>query len=51
VITLVPTSSGIVADQLVVPDAVPDPPVDALHFTAVTPTLSLAVPLNEMVAE
>jgi hypothetical protein len=46
VTTFVPTSSGIDADQLVVPLAVPDCPVFVDHLTDVTPTLSLAVPLN-----
>ena len=51
VTTLVPDSSRIVALQAVVPDAVPDPPVDATHLTATTPTLSAAVPLNTMLDE
>ena len=33
-------------DQLVVPVAVPLAPVLVVHVTCVTPTLSLAVPLN-----
>jgi hypothetical protein len=49
VTTFDPTSSGIDADQLVVPLAVPEPPVFVDHVTLVTPTLSLAVPLNAMV--
>jgi len=32
--------------QLVVPVAAPDPPVELLHVTLATPTLSLAVPLT-----
>jgi hypothetical protein len=50
VTTFDPTSSGIVADQLVVPLAVPEPPVFVDHVTFVTPTLSLAVPLIAIVA-
>ena len=46
VTTFDPTNSGIVADQFVVPLAVPEPPVFVDHVTLVTPTLSLAVPLN-----
>ena len=49
VTTFDPTSSGIVADQLVVPLAAPEPPVFVDHVTLVTPTLSLAVPLNAIV--
>ena len=33
------------ADQDAVPAATPDPPVELIHFTAATATLSLAVPL------
>ena len=33
------------ADQDAVPTATPDPPVELVHFTAATVTLSLAVPL------
>ena len=51
VTTLLPTSSGTVADHLLVPEAVPEYPVELIHFTAATPTLSLAVPLNAMEAE
>ena len=51
VITLLPTSSGTVADHFVVPEAVPESPVESIHFTAATPTLSLAVPLTAMDAE
>jgi hypothetical protein len=46
VTVLEPTSSGIDADQLVVPLAFPDDPVLVDQATDVTPTLSLAVPLN-----
>jgi hypothetical protein len=49
VTTLEPTSSGIAADQLFVPLAVPELPVLVDHVTFVTPTLSLAVPLKAMV--
>jgi hypothetical protein len=45
---LVPTSRGTLADQDVVPAATPAPPVEVVHFTAVTATLSLAVPLMAM---
>jgi hypothetical protein len=45
-----PTSSGIDADQLVVPLAVPEDPVFVAQVTAVTPTLPLAVPLKTSVA-
>ena len=51
VTTLLPTRSGTLADQLRVPEAVPEYPVELVHFTAATPTLSLAVPLTAMVAE
>jgi hypothetical protein len=50
VTTFDPTRRGIDADQLVVPLAVPDCPVFVDQVTEVTPTLSLAVPLNAMVA-
>lgn len=44
---VIPTYSGIgPVDQLVVPFAVPDPPVEAAHVTRATPTLSLAIPLT-----
>ena len=33
------------ADQDAVPAATPDPPVELVHFTTATATLSLAVPL------
>ena len=47
--TLVPTSRGIFADQETVPAAVPASPVELVHLTAVTATLSLAVPLMAIV--
>jgi hypothetical protein len=47
---LEPTSSGTLADQLAVPVAAPVCPVFVDHVTEVTPTLSLAVPLNAIVA-
>jgi hypothetical protein len=46
VTVLVPTKSGTVADQAVVPEAMPEFPVDTDHFTDATLTLSLAVPLT-----
>ena len=45
---LEPTSKGMVAVHLVVPAAVPEPPVLVDQVTAATPTLSLAVPLKTM---
>jgi hypothetical protein len=51
VTTLLPSNSGTLADQFVVPEAAPESPVELLHFTAATPTLSLAVPLTTMEAE
>ena len=51
VTTLLPTSSGTLADHLLVPEAVPEYPVELVHFTAATPTLSLAVPLTVMEEE
>ena len=45
VTVLVPTSSGTVADHADVPEAVPELPVEVVHLTAETPTLSEAVPL------
>jgi hypothetical protein len=51
VTTFEPTSSGIDVDQLVVPLAVPDCPIFVDHATDVTPTLSLAVPPNAIVAD
>jgi hypothetical protein len=50
VTTLEPTSSGIDVDQLAVPLAVPDWPMLVDHFTDTTPTLSVADPLNAMLA-
>lgn len=49
--TFEPTSSGIDVDQFVVPLAVPDCPIFVDHATDVTPTLSLAVPPNAIVAD
>jgi hypothetical protein len=52
VIVFVPTSRGIGGVfQVVVPVAVPEPPVELVHVTEVTPTLSDAVPEKTMVAE
>src|ERR1017187_37058 len=51
VTTLVPTSNGACTDQLAAPDASPEEPVEVDHFTAVTPTLSLAVPLREIAGD
>lgn len=48
VTVLEPTRRGIDADQLAVPLAVPDCPMFVDHVTEVTPTLSVAVPLNEI---
>jgi hypothetical protein len=50
-----PTSSGTVALHCTVPvvpvlEAVPAPPVLVVHVTEVTPTLSLATPLNAIEA-
>ncbi len=45
VITLVPTSRGTLADHDAVPAATPASPVEVVHLTEVTPTLSLAIPL------
>ena len=45
VMVLVPTNRGTVADHAEVPEATPEFPVDVVHFTTVTPTLSVAVPL------
>ena len=47
---LLPTSKGMLADHAVFPEAVPDPPVDVVHCTEATPTLSLALPLTAIVA-
>ena len=41
-----PISRGTVADQAVVPLAIPDVPKLLLQVTCFTPTLSLAVPLS-----
>jgi len=51
VTAVVPTNSGTFADQAVVPAASPESPFEVLHFTAVTPTLSLAVPAIRMDAD
>src|ERR1017187_10815926 len=48
VTALVPTSRGMLADQDVAPAATPASPVELVHLTAVTATLSLAVPLMAM---
>ncbi len=46
-IVVIPTYSGIgPVDQLAVPFAAPDPPVEVAHVTCDTPTLSLAIPLT-----
>jgi len=46
VIRLSPTSNGISpVDQFVVPLAIPDGPVEFVHETSTTPTVSWAVPL------
>ena len=45
-ITLVPASSGTLALQEVVPDAVPESPVEFTHLILATATLSAAVPLS-----
>jgi len=46
VTALEPISRGIVAVHWVIPAAVPDWPVLVIQVIEVTPTLSLAVPLN-----
>jgi len=52
VTVFVPTSRGIGGVfQVVVPVAMPDPPVELVHVTEATPTLSDAVPEKTMVAE
>ena len=51
VTAVVPTSSGTSADQLLVPEAPPELPVEADHRTIVTPTSSSAVPLMVIEAE
>jgi hypothetical protein len=50
VIALLPVKSGTLTDQIAVPDARPPSPNESVHFTAVTPALSLAVPLMVMLA-
>ena len=46
-IVVIPTYSGIgPVDQVDVPFAVPDPPVELAHVTCDTPTLSLEIPLT-----
>ncbi len=47
VITFVPARNATLADQLVVPDAVPLPPALLVQVTCVTPTLSEAAPAIE----
>src|SRR5580700_2704796 len=42
---------GSEADQVVVPAAVPEPPVEVVHCTDATPAVSLAVPLKVRFAE
>ena len=49
--TLVPVSSGTDALQDTVPVAVPAPPVEVVHFTLATPTLSALSPLSVIVGE
>ena len=45
IVTVVfPINSGTAADQLAVPDAMPELPLDVLQATETTPTLSEAVP-------
>ena len=51
VTAVVPTNSGTSADQLFVPEATPEPPVEFDQCTAVTPTLSAAVPRMVIEAE
>jgi len=51
VTVLEPVSSGTAALQSVVPDAVPDAPVDVDQLTEATPTLSDVVPRNVIEAE
>ena len=48
---MLPISSGTSAAQAVVPEALPESPFEVFHFTAVIPTLSLAVPEIRMDAE
>ena len=45
---MLPTYSGTSADQDVEPDAVPPFPLEVVHFTEATPTLSLALPATRM---
>ena len=45
---MVPTRRGTLADQAVVPAAIPDDPVELVHLTEVTATLSLALPAMAM---
>jgi hypothetical protein len=47
---LVPTNSGTLADQAVVPAAAPAEPEELVHLTVVTATLSLALPAIVMAA-
>jgi hypothetical protein len=51
VITLSPLSSGTVADQLVVPEAVPLPPRAFVHVTRAMPEECAAVPATATVFE
>ena len=52
VIRFDPTNNGIGGVvQLFVPEAAPDPPVELLQVTDVTPTLSEAVPEKTMLAD
>jgi hypothetical protein len=51
VTVLLPSSSGITADQFVVPAAIPDDPVLVDHVTFATAVLSDAVPVNVSAAE
>ena len=48
-IELVPALNGALAVQVMVPVAVPPVPLECDHRTAVTPTLSVAMPLKVMV--
>lgn len=48
---LLPTRRGTSADHAIVPDAVPALPVEVVHCTEATPTLSLAFPLTVIVAD
>src|SRR5579884_1286768 len=52
VIRFAPTSSGIAGVvQFVVPVAVPEPPLEFVQVTCVTPTLSEAVPVKTIVCD